>query len=306
MRFHLFTHSVMCVLAFALVTPSARAERSSDNFPDLEQEQAAPRTARLPLPPPAPPAPPSPPPSSPAAESATPAAETAVVPPVAAASRQTSIDSYDDARAAKRRREQWLLSLEAVTHAPIDMGVQVGLETPQGLRLFAGYGFVPGTYMNLLTGIAANASGSSYAQALLEHAQYDGHTWRIQAGWRPFHAIGLYADFGYARLDAKGSLDLSSSGIPLLEALGGGYQATTRLDLWLVELGYQGELADRVVLGLALGCMGTFKATTTIAAVDGAPTNNAILNSAATQADAALEKYGIAPTLTLRLGVDLI
>lgn len=41
-------------------------------------------------------------------------------------------------------------------------------------------------------------------------------------------------------------------------------------------------------------------------AVDGAPTSNVILNSAATQADTALEKYGIAPTLTLRLGFDLI
>lgn len=199
-----------------------------------------------------------------------------------------------------------MLSLEAVTHAPLDAGVQIGLETPQGLRLFGGYGFVPGTYMGLLTGVAGSASGNSYAQALLQQAKYQGHTWRIQAGWRPFHAIGLYADFGYARLDAKGSLDLSATGIPLLEALGGGYEATTKLDMWLVELGYQGELADRVVLGLALGCMGTFKSTTTIAAVDGAPTNSVILNSAATQADAALEKYGVAPTLTLRLGFDLI
>jgi len=199
-----------------------------------------------------------------------------------------------------------MLSLEAVTHAPIDMGVQVGVETPQRLRLFGGYGFVPGAYMNLLTGIAANASGNSYAAALLDHAQYQGHTWRVQAGLRPFRAIGLYGDVGYARLTATGSLDLSASGIPMLEALGGGYEATTHLDMWLVELGYQGEIADRFVLALALGGMGTIKAKTTIAAVDGAPTNNRILNLAASQADAALQKYGFAPTLTLRLGFDLI
>ena len=59
-------------------------------------------------------------------------------------------------------------------------------------------------------------------------------------------------------------------------------------------------------LGLALGAMGTLGSTTSISAVDGAPTNAAILNAAATQADSALEKYGVVPTLTLRLGFDLI
>jgi hypothetical protein len=226
----------------------------------------------------------------------------------APASREPSRapDSSADAHAEKRWRKDWLLSLEGVTHAPVDMGVQLGVETPQGLRLFGGYGFVPGSYMNLLTGIAANASGNSYARALLEDARYSGHTWRIQVGLRPFRTLGLYADAGYARLDARGDLELASSGVPQLAVFGGGYQARTRLDLWLVELGYQAQIADRLVLGLALGCMGTFDATTRITAVDGAPTNSSVLQSAATQADAALEKYGIVPTLTARLGFDLI
>jgi hypothetical protein len=139
----------------------------------------------------------------------------------------------------------------------------------------------------------------------LDRADYSGHTWRVQAGLRPFRALGLYGDFGYARLRAKGSLDLSSAGVPALAQLGGGYRADTTLDMWLVELGYQAELADRVVLALALGAMGTFEATTTISAVDGAP-GNSLLNDAAAQADSALESYGIVPTLTLRLGFDLI
>ena len=220
MRFHSFTSGLMSALAIGFCGHAARAER-------------------------------------PAAESAAPTAKSAVEQSPTA--RPSTIDQADESRAAKRRREQWLLSLEGVTHAPIDMGVQLGVETPQGLRLFGGYGFVPGAYMSLLTGIAANASGNSYAAALLDQAKYEGHTWRIQAGLRPFRALGLYGDFGYARLSAKGALDLSASGIPMLEALGGGYQATTNLDMWLVELGYQGEIADRVVLALALGCMGTFK-----------------------------------------------
>jgi hypothetical protein len=213
-----------------------------------------------------------------------------------------------DRQTAEARRKAWMLAVEGVTHAPIDIGVQLGLETPHGLRLFGGYGWVPGSYMNLLTGIAANASGNAYAEAFLDDAEYQGRTWRVQVGWRPFRTIGLYGDVGYARLSAEGALNLAASRIPQLAVFGGGYAANTRLDMWLLELGYQSQLADRIVLGLALGAMGTLAATTRIVAVNGAPTptNGAILNAAATEADSALERYGIVPTLTLRLGFDLI
>jgi hypothetical protein len=110
---------------------------------------------------------------------------------------------------------------------------------------------------------------------------------------------------GYAQLRANGSLDLSSTSVPALAALGGGYDATTRLDMWLVELGYQGQLEDRVVLAVALGVMATFNSRTTIVSVEGAPSSR-LLDEIATQADSALESYGIVPTLTLRLGFDLI
>jgi hypothetical protein len=227
--------------------------------------------------------------------------------PVFHPSRATPPVNRDvDEKAAEQRRKAWLLSVEGVTHAPVDMGAQLGLETPQGLRLFGGFGWVPGTYMNLLTGIAANASDNPYADALLDDADYRGHTWRVQVGWRPFRAIGLYGDVGYARLSAEGALNLASSRIPQLAVFGGGYEANTRLDMWLVELGYQSQIADRIVLGLALGAMGTLDATTRITAINGAPTNSLILDTAATEADDALEKYGIVPTLTLRLGFDLI
>lgn len=217
----------------------------------------------------------------------------------------TSGDRDEDAISAKRRREAWLLSIEGVTHAPVDVGAQLGVETPPGIRFFAGYGWVPQAYMNLLTGVAAGASDNPYAEALLEEADYSGQTWRLQIGLRPLRSLGLYADFGYAQLRAKGSLDLSSTNVPALAALGGGYRAETTLDMWLVELGYQAQLADRLVLALALGAMGTFEATTTIDSVEGAPDSKQ-LRDAARQGDAALEAYGIVPTLTLRLGFDLI
>jgi hypothetical protein len=127
----------------------------------------------------------------------------------------------------------------------------------------------------------------------------------VQVGWRPFRALGLYGDVGYTRLSAQGSLDLASSGVPMLQALGGGYLATTRLDMWLFELGYEAQLADRLVMAFALGAMGTLKAQTTITSLNGAPSSS-LLGRAASQADSALESYGVVPTLTLRLGFDLI
>ena len=197
----------------------------------------------------------------------------------------------------------WILSLEATTHAPIDMGIQAGVDTPFRLRLSFGYGWVPSAYSGLLTGIAASASGDAQVGAILNHTSYQGHTVRGQIGVRPFRSLGLYADFGLAQLSVDGSLDLATSGVPALQALGGGYQAHTTVDMWLVEVGSQHELWDSVIMGMAFGVMGTFDAQTTIVADNGAPTNPA-LGQAAKQTDAALKAYGFVPTITLRLGFD--
>jgi len=299
MRFRSLCHCLVSGLTIASWCPVALAERSAANFPEEPRADSGHDTPARSL---------APVPATPReAERIAPARSAPALRVSSAAIERTTPERKDsDRQADERRRKEWMLSLEGVTHAPVDMGVQVGLETPQGLRIFAGYGWVPGTYMNLLTGVAANASGNSYAQALLEHAQYRGQTWRVQGGFRPFRAIGLYGDVGYAHVGASGALDLASSGVPQLAIFGGGYQARTSIDMWLIELGYEGELADRLVMALALGMMGTLGASTTIESVGGAPTNSAILNSAANQADAALRKYGFVPTLTLRLGFDLI
>ena len=90
---------------------------------------------------------------------------------------------------------------------------------------------------------------------------------------RPFRSLGLYADFGYARLSLDGSLSLAASGVPSLQGLSGGYQAHTTVDMWLVEVGSQHEFWDSVTMGLAFGVMGTFDARTTIVSVNGAPTS---------------------------------
>lgn len=296
MRFRLLRYCLVSSLTLATWSPGALAEHSVANFPDIPPSPDAPEQSH-----PRVPTAPAPPPMRPARTEGAVAAHSSLAPQgVPGAARDV------DERKAEQRRKDWMLSLEGVTHAPVDVGVQLGLETPQRLRLFGGLGWVPSGYMSLLTGIAANASGDSYAKALLENGEYTGRTWHIQTGWRPFRSLGLYGDVGYVHVSATGALDLGSSGVPQLARFGGGYTAQTSIDMWLLELGYQGELADRLVMALALGAMGTFNAKTQIKAVDGAPSNNAILNAAATQADSALQKYGYVPTLSLRLGFDMI
>ena len=199
---------------------------------------------------------------------------------------------------------EWMLSVEGATRAPVDIGVQATLESPFHLRFSAGYGWVPAAYSSLFTGIASSASSNAEVSAILNHASYQGRTLRAMIGVRPFTAAGLHVDFGYARLNLDGALDLASSGVAALESLGGTYQAHTTMDTWLVEVGSQFE-AWGVVFGFAFGLMRTFSAHTTLSTATGTSANT-LLGPAAQQTDAALKTYGYVPTLTLRLGFDLL
>jgi len=197
-----------------------------------------------------------------------------------------------------------MLSVEGATRTPVDLGLQATLEAPFRVRLSAGYGWVPTAYSSLFTRIASSASGNAQVSAILDHASYQGRTFRTALGVRPFASGDLHLDVGYARLSLDGALDLADSGLAVLDSLGGGYRAHTMVDAWMVEVGSQVE-GWGVVFGFAFGLMRTFAAHTTISAVNGAPTGP-VLASAAQQTDTALKTYGYVPTLTLRLGFDLL
>lgn len=205
-----------------------------------------------------------------------------------------------------RVRDGWLFAVEAVTHAPIDLGVQAGVETPFGLRVFGGYGWVPEAFIDTLTGIAASATDDSRIIEVLDSAEYSGRTARVTLGIRPFRKLGLYLDAGYAHATLEASRALPQIEIPGYGTLRGGYRMRTGLDLWLVEVGYQLQVARRFVLAAGIGATGTLDSKTTIAAVDGAPSDADIAAEAARRVDRAFERYGVVPTLTLRLGFDLI
>jgi hypothetical protein len=196
--------------------------------------------------------------------------------------------------------DDWMLSIEGVTHAPIDIGFQAGLELPIGLRFFGGYGVVPGMYRGLITD-AVSSSVDDGTRALVENAFDGGNAWRVTVGIRPFKKLGFYFDAGYSRVALSGSASAEElSGLSGVTAPG--YSAATDIDMWLFEVGYQALIADRIVLGIGAGAMGALGSTTTITS-DGSSTPE--FPEEAQKADSALESYAV-PTLTLRLGVDLI
>jgi hypothetical protein len=226
------------------------------------------------------------------------------------AATTTATATTDSADTADRRHgpvisqqvhDDWLVSVEAATRVPIDAGFQAGVQTPFGLRLFAGYGWVPPAFVDMAS---RTAGRGTLARAVLDSADYSGGLARVTLGFQPFKKIGVYLDGGYAHLWLRGSQAIPGFTFESVNFAGGAYNAKSDLDLWLVELGYQAELGGRLVLAVAAGVTGAIDANTSIVPVGSAP-NDPALRNASSQIDHNL-RTNVLPTLTLRVGFDLI
>jgi hypothetical protein len=200
--------------------------------------------------------------------------------------------------------DDWTAALSVVTHAPVDLGIEAGFETPFGLRLSGVYGYVPSAYLNVITNslVSANAL-SAESELLLKEGFESGHSVRLQVGLRPFKSFGGYLDGGYSHIGLSGSFDASDANVDLV----GGYHVTSSLDLWFLELGYQGIIADRLLIAGGFGLMRIFNAKTNATPNGSATAVPRSLDQSVTgDVDNALEKYGFIPTLSLRVGFDFI
>ncbi len=199
----------------------------------------------------------------------------------------------------KESPAEWMLSLEGVTHVPVDVGAQVVLETPVGFRLLAGYGFIPNAYIELVT--PSEKDGQKVEQSLYE----SGTAYRFGIGMRPSPKLGLYFDGGLIRASLSGSV---TEPVGLTGSAVGEYELSSKLSLWFVEAGYQGHLSERVVAGLGIGVMGTLDANSEVSGTPKSVGSNsqALTDEAAAEVDRELESYGIVPTVTLRFGFDVL
>jgi hypothetical protein len=199
----------------------------------------------------------------------------------------------------------WMILVEAAMQAPVDLGGRVLAETPFGLRAFGGYSWMPPAFLDVLTGLAAQASSDPRLDTLLAESEFTGRTWRVGLGVRPFRRLGLYLDAGYVQALLDASLSLQATDVPELAGLSGGDAMETRLDLAFVELGYQAAFGDRLVFAGGMGVLGTLKADSRLEPTDVAP-DGELLSAAAAKVDSAFERYGFVPALSVRLGLDLL
>lgn len=244
-----------------------------------------------------------PPPTVAAPAPSTPAKSTPAPAPVSETPVARDVPSSDTSERDDSVSDDWMLSVEGVTHAPVDLGLQLGLETPVGLRFFGGYGWVPSAYKNVMINAAVSATGDELARGLLEQSFDGGKLWRFQVGIRPFHSLGLYLDAGFARMKLSGSFDTAQvANVPGLTPAT--YAVESNLTLGSLELGYQGIIANHMVIALGVGVTKILSANTSVSQDGGSVSPD--LSQATGTIDDQLVKYGVVPTLNLRLGLDLI
>lgn len=208
----------------------------------------------------------------------------------------------------------WTLSLEGVTHAPVDMGVQVLFETPFGLRVGSGFGWVPQMYINWVSNAAVSTGAVDGATGSAVRDSFSGGTvWRANVGVRPVG--GFYLDAGYALVNLRGTLSVSelasASNIDSAGFVpeGAGMKVRSTLHMWTLEVGWQTHIADRVVLGFGAGVMGTINASSTAEPDFDVPdvvSIDPIVEEATNTADDRIKRYGFIPTVTGRLGYDFL
>ncbi len=200
---------------------------------------------------------------------------------------------------------RWMLSVEGATRAPVDVSIQGRLETPGGLRLGGGYGWLPSSYLGFVTNAATVATDTdSGTGALAAHGYQRGRSWHAVIGLRPFHNTGVYLDAGYAELRLGGSI--KTSALAGSSEVSGAYSVATTIRMWMVELGYQAEIADRVVLAVGVGVTGALSSHTTATAGQGTALPQQSVDAALTSLDDSIQSHLVLPTLDARLGFDLI
>lgn len=205
-------------------------------------------------------------------------------------------------------RDQWMVALSVATHAPIDLGLELTVETPIRLRFLAGLGYVPSGYLSIITGALVGADAlNDEARTLIEDGFESGRAWRLGIGIRPFKNFGAYLDGGFSHLSVSGSVDANEARELTGARLSTSYKVKSSLSAWFLELGYQGLIAERVLLAFGFGVVRATNSRTSADPTGQPSATERLFDDAATNtADDAIEKYGIIPTLNLRLGFDVI
>lgn len=110
------------------------------------------------------------------------------------------------------------VTIQALTDAPIQVGVRVTAEGPYRLRVSTGVGVLPAAYVDVINATCTSAGWYDEVTASLISASLENAlVWRTHLGWRPFARHGFQFEGGYALVALGGGV----TGPELIEALTG-------------------------------------------------------------------------------------
>lgn len=220
----------------------------------------------------------------------------------------------------------------AVTgEVPFGVGGHAVLESPGRIRASTGVGVLQRPYVDALAGALASTLGLGPSVAdLVVDAAADSLWWRLGLGLRPWPARGWFIQAGYGVLALGGSVTsgaaidaaLAEAGLSTFDdtvqgALGAQGYANRRWTTSLVmhrawfEVGHVWSFAEEhVTLALVFGFSATVGAragfTPTLGRVYRADEVQRALDDAATLMEGAVRQYFHVPTLSLRLGAQVL
>ena len=219
----------------------------------------------------------------------------------------------------KPSEESWRVSVEGVTRLPVDIGIQVRLQSPYWFRLTAGLGTIPGTFVDAATDTLESKGAFDAATAsIISSAFGDGSTWNVRLGIRPSERFGFYGDVGLARVALEGRLQLDEvvpadllQQVPVAVPDSFEYQLETQVNLFLLEAGWEGHIGRHLLFGVGIGLLLVNSSTSSVRS-NFEPPDLAIVQTRLTEAEteaidtigSSIDSFGVLPTISLRLGVD--
>jgi hypothetical protein len=172
------------------------------------------------------------------------------------------------------RSREWHLGLEAMTDFPIQVGGQLTLEVPYGLRVSVSAGAFIRPYADLINDTIVASGGYDQRTAdVISATLGDSIVWNVHLGWRPFRAAGFYIATGYRQVILAGRVDpadvveiATGQTIPQAQRdlLERSYAVTSTLHMVDVELGWELVFVRRLILRFGLGAALTVGARTEI------------------------------------------
>lgn len=205
------------------------------------------------------------------------------------------------------------LDLDFGTDLPLSVGGSLRLELPSGFHASTGLGGLPKSYVSMINGVVVAFGGYDDATAtLVEDALQSSLVWRSHVGY--IWPRGFYLDVGYT----LGALAGGSSTQDVLETSTGlartrdesdrRYAIESVIHLLDIEVGYQHEFLEHLVLRVAVGFAATVASRTRVEqqfAVDNPaaqPRVDNIERASARYLDGIYTDYVHTPVLTVAIG----